>query len=81
MPLTSERFYPAPSGGADPDRYLILGFDTDRPEQRLEDELFNHGIEKRAPSLDGPFAFALSLIFRYAYGPVPLINGPGCNSS
>ena len=42
MPLTSERFYPAPSGGADPDRYLILGFDTDRPEQR-QDELFNHG--------------------------------------
>jgi len=45
MPLTSNRFYPATSGRADPGRYLILGFDTeyqryvDQPERRLEDPL------------------------------------------
>ena len=61
MPLTSERFYPAPSGGADPNRYLILGFNTDRPEQRLEDELFNHGIEKKGPLSRWPFRFRFKL--------------------
>ena len=29
MPLASDRFNPATSGRADPDRYLILGFDTE----------------------------------------------------
>ena len=48
MPLTSERFDPATSGRADPDRYLILGFDTeyqryvDQPERRLENEVLSY---------------------------------------
>ena len=50
MPIASDRFDPATSGRADPDRYLILGFDTeyqryvDQPELHLfiiEDKFYN----------------------------------------
>ena len=50
MPLTSNHFDPATSGRADPDRYLILGFDTeyqryvDQPELHpfiIEDKFYN----------------------------------------
>ena len=53
MPLTTDRFDPATSGRTDPDRYLILGFDTeyqryvDQPERRLENasDVSTHGTD------------------------------------
>ena len=45
MPLAIDRFDLASFGRADPDRYLILGFDTeyqryvDQPERRLENDV------------------------------------------
>ena len=53
MPLTSDRFHPATSGRADPDRYLILGFDTeyqryvDQTEQRPEFERLNEASNNK----------------------------------
>ena len=48
MPLVSDHFDPVTSGRADPDRYLILAFDTeyqryvDQPERRLENEVLSY---------------------------------------
>ena len=57
MPLDSGRFDLATSGRADPDRYLILGFDTeyqrylDQPERRLENEVFQQKVRQRMSDL------------------------------
>ena len=59
MPLALDRFDPATYGRADPDRYLILGFDTeyqryvDQPERRLENEVLSYQYSCIVAERDG----------------------------
>ena len=45
MPLANDRFDPASSSRADPDRYLILGFDTEYQRCVDQPELHQFIIE------------------------------------
>ena len=59
MPLANDRFDPATSARADPDRYSILGFDTeyqryvDQPERRLEYEVLSYQYSCIVAERDG----------------------------
>ena len=68
MSLALDRFHPATSARADPDRYLILGCDTeyqryfDQPERRLENEVLSYQysciIAERDGDADGRYRWS-----------------------